>query len=1084
MYFILDREEKIIGTLQKGKGKNIYFEDILSSDLESGSEVLVFSTIATREIMAKIKTGNYIAFKKDKDFKLMQIIETTEIKEEVLIKEVYCESAGLELINSVFEETKLDDVDVKRFLETILQDTDWKCGFVSDDLTRSLALDIQTEEVYSILQKNIKSFNAEIEFRVSIKNNRVEQRYIDVYSKRGSQTPKRLEIRRDIKKITRKIDMRNFATKLIGVGNRNLSFRDIETSDKPLGQNFITNEKAYNLLNKKGKHIVRKFTFNTDDPRELLKQTKLALEQMGEPKVTYEIECDVLDFDSLNVGDTVLISDLSFEPPLMISTRVSLLETSRCNKENNKVTLSNAKELSSQISRPIGEKDILDNAINENHLKPKIISGKHIKANIIETDHLKSKIIKTEHLQANTIVAGSGIIADGAIGSAQINELDARKISSGFIDTAKVKVIGANGHLQIKNNRLQIFDGVGENAYERVVLGDVNGDETVFGLRIRGIDGKTVLFNEKGVTKEGITDGSISNKKISDDANIDGSKLNIDTVISSINNNGTEMLKGTKIQVQGSTLSAKLYELTEKQEENLKISKMNKTTIESTEKKLSLKVDEQVYKSDKSNMINSLNKNTASIETLKNQISLKVEKTYVENAINNLQIGGRNLLHNSDCKKGLEYYSIGSPEKNGKIEVVDFQGRKCIKFENVGYWDVSKYLTTNGFSILKDEKATFSADIYLTSGNDMMVDFAGVLDVGDTHLKIPSNNKWFRLKATSTKGAKEDGNASISFYSGLKGTTISGYMTLLKAEKGDKATDWTPSPEDVDNNTKKITKEVAEIKVTSKSIESKVSNLTGKYSKLEQTINGFNFTGFVKFNDLSSAGSTKINGGNIISQTLCVESLRGGTLKAMDTIEFGDSCYISKMDDSLGGMGGMLISSAKVKIHTPQFAVSSNITVPEIYCTQFKIGNNVIIKNGEMHIGYNNFYNSYSRDYVSNLTVRNGNVSVAHDIWADNFNSRITGGSVTGSKEENTQSKNNPFDTLGRFNVVANEESRLRLFTTDIFDEDKLKDNACLLKDINNNVCLDNSSILAHLVSAVNCLKKENEEIKERLEKN
>ena len=70
-------------------------------------------------------------------------------------------------------------------------------------------------------------------------------------------------------------------------------------------------------------------------------------------------------------------------------------------------------------------------------------------------------------------------------------------------------------------------------------MGDVNDDGTVYGLRVRGADGQTILYDENGVYREGITDGSINNDKIAGDANIDGGKLNIHSVIDNINKDGT-----------------------------------------------------------------------------------------------------------------------------------------------------------------------------------------------------------------------------------------------------------------------------------------------------------------------------------------------------------------------------------------------------------------------------------------------------------------------------------------------------------------------------------------------------------------
>ena len=111
-------------------------------------------------------------------------------------------------------------------------------------------------------------------------------------------------------------------------------------------------------------------------------------------------------------------------------------------------------------------------------------------------------------------------IALGSITDALIDNLSADKINAGRINTAYVSVQGPDGLLRINSNRLQVFDNSAVPV-ERVALGDVNGDGTKYGFRVRGADGKTVLYDEKGVYNEGITDGAITNPKIGDDQ-IDG----------------------------------------------------------------------------------------------------------------------------------------------------------------------------------------------------------------------------------------------------------------------------------------------------------------------------------------------------------------------------------------------------------------------------------------------------------------------------------------------------------------------------------------------------------------------------------
>lgn len=285
----------------------------------------------------------------------------------------------------------------------------------------------------------------------------------------------------------------------------------------------------------------------------------------------------------------------------------------------------------------IESKHIKSDTIESSHIKTNVIEAEHIKAGVINADHITSGTITADKIQSGSITAGSGIIADGAIGNAQISKIDAAKIEAGIIDTSKVTIQGSNGHLRLKGNRMQVFDGVGTQAKERVSVGDVNGDGTIYGLRVRGADGQTILLDENGVKSEGITDGSITNDKISSDANIDGAKLNIDSVISKINEDGTETIQGTKIEVDGTTLETKLYDIKMKQDENTDSISQAQTQINANTNSLKLKVDEQTYTNDKKDMTSKLDKNTSEINLMKGQIALKVEHTDIENAKSELE---------------------------------------------------------------------------------------------------------------------------------------------------------------------------------------------------------------------------------------------------------------------------------------------------------------------------------------------------------------------------------------------------------------------------------------------------------------
>src|SRR5690606_23434959 len=131
--------------------------------------------------------------------------------------------------------------------------------------------------------------------------------------------------------------------------------------------------------------------------------------------------------------------------------------------------------------------------ITNAHIEDLAVDRAKIKDAAIDSAKIDKLAVKTAHIE------------DLAVTSAKIVSVSADKISAGEINTAVVTLGGLNGHLVIRNNRLQVFDN-NEIPLERVSIGDVDGDGSIYGFRVRGEDGTTVLYDHLGIYEEGITD--------------------------------------------------------------------------------------------------------------------------------------------------------------------------------------------------------------------------------------------------------------------------------------------------------------------------------------------------------------------------------------------------------------------------------------------------------------------------------------------------------------------------------------------------------------------------------------------------
>lgn len=770
--FILDKSKTVVDVLSNNgdSPQSPFFDDKYVQDLATGAETFEFTTVSNERTSKYTVAGNYVAFKFKNKIKMFQIMETKEEHHDALYKSCYCEIAGLELINNVIREREIPSANVRQFFEIALADTDWRLGIVDAALVLSSNIKIErATNVYSLIQEHLSTFDMEIEYRFEMTGNRISGMYIDVYKSRGRDTGFRFEYGENVSGVSKQVDMSELCTAMVGIGKDNIDFKSVEWGAdtpalKPLNQDFIVDVEAHKIWNNNGSYLMGTYTAQTESPHELLTLTWNELQRRKQPKMTYDIQVEMLQGydDEINIGDTVKVIDNDYIPALHLTARIGRLELSFTDYRQNKCILTNFKEVKSGILSldtiqaiidgkfPIGSEQIQDGAITEgkidtqylhtiktdviiaakaeveeliadkaniedltavnatienlkakdaeienavinnlkattaeieslkakdatienlvaekanikdlNAINASISNLEAIKADIVDleatnatinnlkadvaeidtllagnitADNIQSGSITSNELASGTITAGSGVIADGAIGSAQISSLDAAKINAGTIDTSRVTVAGPNSNLKLSGNRLQVFNGVGSNQVERVSLGDVRGDGSQYGLLVRGADGKTVIMDENGVTNAGITDGAITNDKINPDANIDGAKLNINSVITRINEDGSESIQGAKIDIEGTSLSTKLSNITTTQTaQGNKISE-HSSKIAANESAINLKVDSQTYQSDKEGIETQLNKNTADIALNKEQIALKVEQTDIDKA--------------------------------------------------------------------------------------------------------------------------------------------------------------------------------------------------------------------------------------------------------------------------------------------------------------------------------------------------------------------------------------------------------------------------------------------------------------------
>lgn len=181
-----------------------------------------------------------------------------------------------------------------------------------------------------------------------------------------------------------------------------------------------------------------------------------------------------------------------------------------------------------------------------------------IKGDVGEIETLIGGHLTMDNIQSLVLTSSKVTVDNAFIKDAMIDRVSASKLYAGTIDTDNVNIQSSDGSMTITGSIQQFKDS---NGKVRIQIGkDSSGDFTFI---LYGEDGNGQLINQNGITASAISDGLIVNKMVADNAAISGSKLDIDSVITSINN-GTTTIKGTRIYLddKNQTLSAAFNTMT------------------------------------------------------------------------------------------------------------------------------------------------------------------------------------------------------------------------------------------------------------------------------------------------------------------------------------------------------------------------------------------------------------------------------------------------------------------------------------------------------------------------------------------
>ena len=240
-------------------------------------------------------------------------------------------------LHSFIIEDKRPGGTADQVLNVILERTGYQLGD-KNGLTITGNLSLYYISARQALVKLIEAFGCEFRTRYTFVENKIIGRYIDLYQRFGKVTGHQFEYGSNILNVTYEEDSDDVVTALIGRGKgeektgedgqatggygRRIQFTDVvwsktngDPTDKPAGQNYVTNETSKNIygLHQNGviKHRFGVYTNeNIDNPVELLKATYKELQRVSVPITTFK--ANLLDLTNeagqdMWVGDSVAI---------------------------------------------------------------------------------------------------------------------------------------------------------------------------------------------------------------------------------------------------------------------------------------------------------------------------------------------------------------------------------------------------------------------------------------------------------------------------------------------------------------------------------------------------------------------------------------------------------------------------------------------------------------------------------------------------------------------------------------------------------------------------------------------------------
>ena len=490
-----------------------------------------------------------------------------------------------------------------------------------------------------------------------------------------------------------------------------------------------------------------------------------------------------------------------------------------------------------------------------------------VEAEVAKIQTLLNGNLTSENIHSLHLTSASVTVENGFIKNAMIENLDVSKVNAGDISTNKFRIKSDDGGIEIVGATQQFKD---KNNKVRVQIGRDKNNNFTFSLFDE--TGVGVLIDHTGIKKGSIANDLIISDMIASDS-VGEKQINYTSFVTGFNKDtNTNTIKSTKIMLnnQNQTLDIAFNSIKTQVDTTKALTESHSTTIGIMQGQISTAINNtQIVKdgqtillkddynrtvqtidsmkntiSSHTSQISGLNSTVStqgsSINQLKSQIALKVEQRDITTAVNNMHIGTRNyILKSSDQYKTVTFSGWQSDISSRTLASMGLKAGDIVTFRF--------YVKTGSNEILAMLK--FGAD----NGSYTEISSISSLNLAGINTVLANNEGYVTITCEIPSVSLATGNTTtnpigqpitnVTFRIRHRTNTLTSTVQYKEAkfEKGNKVTDWTPAPEDVDSSISSIDSKITTTNNKVSSIETNLSSITSRVSNVENTtatING------------------------------------------------------------------------------------------------------------------------------------------------------------------------------------------------------------------------------------------------------